>query len=114
MDSIKYLVRVQIITDKCFFGTGIADLLLLVDETHSLHKACEKMNMAYSKGWKIIKFAEKKLGFALLSSKVGGLNGGGSIITQSGREFLKCYLDFKEELKESSDILFRKHFNNYL
>ena len=114
MDKMKYSIRVQLLTEGSFFGVGVADLLLLVDETRSLHKACERMNMSYSKGWRIIKYAEKELGFSLLSSRAGGSNGGGSEVTENGKIFTECYLNFKKELNEYGDTLFRKHFNNYL
>jgi len=114
LDNIRYSIRVQILKDTSFFGTGIADLLQLVDETHSLNRACENMNMAYSKGWKIIKFAEQKIGFALLESKAGGAYGGGSEVTEAGRKFLMCYLNFKKDLHEKSDVLFKEYFNDYL
>lgn len=114
MDKMTYSIRVQLLTEGSFFGAGVADLLLLVDETRSLHKACERMNMSYSKGWRIIKYAEKELCFSLLSSKAGGANGGGSEVTQDGKIFTECYLDFRKELNEYGDTLFRKHFNNYL
>lgn len=114
MDSIRYSIRIQILKDTSFFGLGVAELLMLVDETHSLHKACGRMNMAYSKGWKIIKFAENKLGFSLLESKAGGAYGGGSEITEEGKKIALSFLDFRKELYESGDLLFKKHFNNYL
>lgn len=114
MDIIRYAIRVQILAETSFFGSGVAELMQLVDETHSLHKACEHMHMAYSKGRKIIRFAEMNTGFPLLESKAGGFNGGGSEVTDQGREFLMCYLNLKAELDENGDKLFKKHFCDYL
>lgn len=64
MYSIRYSIRIQLLTNASFFGSSVAKLLQLVGETHSLHKVCERMNMSYSKGWKIIKIVENKLGFS--------------------------------------------------
>lgn len=114
MKSMKYSIRVQLHAEDSFFGTGVADLLMLVNETCSLHKACEKMNMSYSKGWRIVKYAEKQLGFSLLESRTGGANGGGSVVTEEGKRFTECYLNFKNELNWCGDVLFRKNFSNYL
>lgn len=114
MDSIRYLIQIKLLKDTAFFGSGVADLMQLVNETNSLRKACERMHMSYSKGWKIIKFAELKLGFPLLESKAGGAYGGGSEITDKGKDFLMCYLQFKNELYISGNILFKKHFKYYL
>lgn len=114
MGSMRYSIRVQLHTAGSFFGNGVADLLMLVDGTRSLSKACELMNMSYSKGWRIIKYAEKELGFSLLRSRTGGANGGGSEVTEEGRRFTECYLSFRDELKSCGDVLFEKNFSNYL
>lgn len=114
MDRFRHRVRIEILTEVVFFGSGVADLLQFVDETHSLHKACERMEMAYSKGWKIVKFAEQKLEFPLLESRVGGLDGGGSELTSEGRSFLECFVKYRSEIESISDQLFIKHFKAYL
>ena len=114
MDNLRYSIRIQILKDTSFFGTGVAELLQLVDDTHFLNRACEDMNMAYSKGWKIIKFAEQKIGFSLLESKAGGAYGGGSEVTEDGKKLLMCYLNFKKDLNEKGDELFKKYFSDYL
>ena len=114
MDKMRYSIRVQLHAGDSFFGAGVADLLMLVDETRSLNKACERMNMSYSKGWRIVKYAEKELGFSLLMSRTGGANGGGSEVTEEGRKFTECYLNFRNELNLCGEALFKKNFNNYL
>lgn len=54
------------------FGKGPCELLEAIDCLGTLTKATDKLNMSYSKAWSIIKRAEKRLGFLLLESKVGG------------------------------------------
>lgn len=114
MDRLRHAVRIEILTEVSFFGSEVADLLQFVDETHSLHKACERMEMAYSKGWKIVKFAEQKLEFPLLESKAGGIYGGGSELTSEGRNFIECFVKYRSEIERVGDRLFIKHFEAYL
>lgn len=114
MNRFRHHVRIEMLTEVSFFGSEVADLLQFVDETHSLHKACERMEMAYSKGWKIVKFAEQKLEFPLLESRAGGIYGGGSELTSEGRKFLECFLKYRSEIESISDRLFTRHFKAYL
>ena len=54
-----------------FFGEGPCRLLHAVDETGSLRAAAQSMGMAYTKALKIMKNAEKALGFALTERMAG-------------------------------------------
>ena len=60
-----------------FFGEGPCRLLGLVEETGSLRCAAASMEMAYSKALKLVKQAEKALGFPLTQRSAGGKDGGG-------------------------------------
>ena len=51
--------------EKCY-GSGIHQLLQLVEELHSLRAAAQSMGMAYSKAWTVMKKCEEELGFPLL------------------------------------------------
>ena len=98
--------------DKCF-GPGIASLLHRIDEHRSLRSAAISMGMAYSKAWTILKNSEKLLGFKLLSSTIGGKNGGGAILTEEAKAMLTAYDEYCTELKKYSDRLFNEKFSFY-
>ena len=55
-------VKLQINTDEPVLGPGVAELLELVEETGSMKEACGRMGMSYSKGWSLIRTAERELG----------------------------------------------------
>ena len=55
--ELSYSMRLRIHGQDVFFGPGTEELLLLVNETGSLHMAAAKMGMSYSKAWKIIRRA---------------------------------------------------------
>ena len=69
--------------EKCF-GPGVAQLLTLVDQFHSLRSAAAHMDMAYSKAWKIVKAAEEGFGCKLLRSSAGGRGGGWGLVALVG------------------------------
>jgi molybdate transport system regulatory protein len=94
------------------FGEGPYELLKRVEKTDSLHRAAGQMNMSYSKAWKLIQTVEKRLGFAFLDKKVGGLCGGGSRVTSEGKEFLRRYERFESDAKKVIERTYQKHFGN--
>ena len=96
-----------------FFGEGPARLLSGVERTASLHKAAADMGMAYSKAFKIIKNAENVLGFPLLISRTGGKRGGGSALTEEGREWLRRYEEYRKSVKEAEKALFYSHYPEF-
>ena len=105
-------VKLYLECDEVFFGPGIAQFLKLISHTGSMQSACRQMNMSYSKGWKIMKTAEKQLGFPLLVSQSGGAEGGFSELTPKARDFLERFIQMEQELKESTEELFYKYFEN--
>ncbi|MGL4605857.1 MAG: winged helix-turn-helix domain-containing protein [Eubacteriaceae bacterium] len=91
-----------------FFGDGPCKLLEGVERLGSLNKAASEMNMAYSKAFKIIKNAEKNCGYKLLEREIGGIGGGGSKITEKGKELIKRYTAFEEEAKKGIEKAYEK------
>ncbi|MDR1771197.1 MAG: NTP transferase domain-containing protein [Hungatella sp.] len=100
--------------DEIFFGPGIAQFLTLIEHNGSMQTACRQMNMSYSKGWKIIKEAEKQLGYPLLITRSGGAEGGFSQLTPKTKDFLNRFLSMEKELNEKTEELFMKYFEGVL
>lgn len=110
---MRYNMRLRLCGNEIFFGPGTEELLLLVDETGSLHMAAARMEMSYSKAWKMLKAAEKELGFPILERRAGGVGGGYSKLTLQGRIFLDRYSAFRAEARQAADGLFEKYFASY-
>jgi len=92
------------------FGPGVYELLVLVDETGSLHRAAQTMGMSYSKAWRVTREAEGHLGVRLLERQAGGAAGGGSVLTEDGRQLVVRYGAFVEEADAELDRLYLKYF----
>ena len=105
--------KIWIEQDGKAFGEGPYQLLKQVEKTNSLHEAACRMNMSYSKAWKLVQQIEKRLGCIFLDKKVGGLSGGGSRVTPEGREFLKRYERFESEAKKNVERSYQKHFGSH-
>lgn len=106
MNALTYHAKIVLIKDCKFFGPGVAMLLELVEETHSLRKACGQMALAYTKALKMIQTAEEKLGYPLLVRHVGGRTGGGSELTPNAKALIRMFRAFERKAKEDID----KHF----
>ena len=94
------------------FGPGVCDLLVRVDETGSLHQAAKSMGMSYSKAWRVMREAERHLGVDLLQRQAGGPDGGGSVLTEDGRQLMLRFRAFADEADAELDRLYRKHFGD--
>ncbi len=92
------------------FGDGPLDILVRVQRTGSLKGAAAEIGMSYSQAWRLLDTMEKNLGFPLLNRQAGGERGGGSVLTEEGRELVRCFGDFRRELTELQEKLFNRYF----
>lgn len=90
------------------FGPGIVYLLNGIRETGSMNQATKDMNMAYSKAWRIIKEAEKMLGFKLLDRYTGSK---GSTLTKEAEDILELYEEIKIEIDKAAENVIEKYLN---
>ena len=93
-----------------FFGEGPCRLLRHVEKTGSLRAAALEMEMAYSKASKILKQAEANIGFPLTRRSAGGKDGGGSILTPEGKQWLRQYEAYRNACIKANRELYRQFF----
>jgi len=96
-----------------FFGVGIRELLVRVQETGSLRQAASEMGLAYSKAWRIVRRAEEHLGFTLLKRRAGGVNGGGSAPSDEALRLVSSFGALLEEAEAALDELYARHFSDW-
>jgi molybdate transport system regulatory protein len=108
--AFSFYVRIPFTSDGAFFGPGGNELLHNIDVANSLSAAANMMGMSYSKGWKIIHVAEKKLGYPLTVKNIGGVDGGGSSLTKEGHSFMERYDAFVAESRAAVQVCFERYF----
>ena len=92
------------------FGDGKARLLEALRETGSIRGAAERLGMSYRGAWGRLREMERRLGEPLIVRRAGGRGGGGSELTDFGKELLRRYLRFRQGLNEVVDRRFRRVF----
>jgi len=92
------------------FGEGPYRLLKGVEKLGSLNQAAIDMKMSYRKAWLTVNTCEEKLGFALIERQTGGTSGGGSRLTVKGKNFIKRYERFRNDVREGLEKTYKKHF----
>lgn len=109
---MKSVTRITFLDDtgEKFFGEGPARLLHAVEKNGSLRAAAASMDMAYTKALKILKNAEKALGFPLTIRVTGGRDGGGSRLTLEGKEWLSRYESYRDACIQANLRLYLEFF----
>ena len=109
---MKAVTKITFFDDKGekFFGEGPAWLLRGIEEKGSLRAAALSMEMAYTKALTIIKNAENALGFPLLIRSTGGKSGGGSKLTDKGKEWLEKYEAYRDACIQANRKLYPEFF----
>lgn len=109
MKAVTRILFLDEAGDK-FFGEGPCRLLRGVEETGSLRAASLSMGMAYTKALKILKNAERALGFPLTERTAGGRDGGGSRLTPRGKEWLERYENYRNACIQANERLYLEFF----
>ena len=115
MSKIYLKVKISVADEnfRGFFGIGIVWLLEEIEKTGSIKRAAENMNMSYSKAHKILSRVEKKTGKKLLKKVRGGIERGGSQLTDYSKELITSYKIFQKKIKDFATTEFEKEIKNF-
>lgn len=107
---VRPVVSVSLTKEKPFFDSKIAMLLMMVEETHSVRAAGQRMQLSYSSCWNTIKTLESQLSYTLIERSQGGAGGSQSHLTPKGKALLERYLAYEKVLKEQAVALYDDYF----
>ena len=102
-------VKLTLCAGDRFFGPGVCELLERIRETGSIQAAAARMEMSYSKAWKILKRAEEEMGVSLINRVSGGKNGGSSTLTPAGEKAVSEFREMEKRLADYADELMKTH-----
>ena len=83
-----------------FLGEGRIALLRAIDREGSLSKAALSMGMSYLKAWRLLHSMNEQAKQPLTEQTIGGVGGGGTRLTASGREAIEIYAGLKKRCEE--------------
>ena len=89
-------------TAAAFTESG-ADLLEQIAACGSLSEAARRLRFSYRRAWLLVDAMNKHWPEPLVSSAVGGTNGGGTQVTELGRQVLVAYRDLQFQLEHLLD-----------
>lgn len=95
------------------FGIGVYELLMKVKSGGSLSEAAKNMKMSYNKAHNLIKALEKRVGFKVLDTKIGGSRGGGSSLTEGGEDLIKRYNNTMNKLEKDMEEAYELYFSDF-
>ena len=98
-------VRLTLCNGERFFGPGICELLEHIRETGSIQAAAARMEMSYTKAWRILNRAEREMGMTLITRVSGGRNGGSSSLTEAGARAVRDFRAMEARLNETAGEL---------
>lgn len=93
-----------------YFGLGTYALLKEIEKTNSVKDAASNLDLSYSKAWKILNQAEKGADLELVVRKQGGKQGGFTQLSEDGLRIIESYEKLMEEVGDTVDQVFHKHF----
>jgi molybdate transport system regulatory protein len=88
------------------------ELLEAIDAHGSLSRAAEALDIPYRTAWERVKATEGEIGFRLLESESGGLDGGGSRLTPQARDLCRRFRRVSGGIQEVVSRRFATEFGD--
>ena len=97
--------------DKMKSVDGI-QVLRQIDTLGSVRDACAKTGMSYSKGWSLIRSAEKELGYTVVERSPGGKHGGVASVSEAGKDILRKYELLEKDVAKYAEKRYKDIFES--
>jgi len=88
----RFQFRLRVYRDAGIaIGPGKIALLEAILQTGSITAAAQQMSMSYRRAWLLVDELNRALREPAVESAVGGARGGGTVVTESGKELIRRY-----------------------
>ncbi|MBN2207801.1 MAG: LysR family transcriptional regulator [Candidatus Coatesbacteria bacterium] len=94
------------------FGDGKWRLLESIGRSGSLSAAATELGISYRKAWGDLKKAERCLGVSLVEKHRGGISGGETALTDTGKAWLRAYSDLRKNVEKEALNAFKRYVIN--
>lgn len=88
-------------------GPGKIAILEAIQETGSISAAGRKLGMSYRRAWLLVDQMNQYFDSPVVQTLNGGAQGGGSVLTDMGRDVIKLYRTIEEQAETHTAPLLR-------
>lgn len=106
-------VRIRLEKDRTFFDERAGLLLLMIQEFHSVQRACKQMAISRGKAWEMITKMEQELGVSIVERQQGGKRDRQTTLTKEGKLFLAFFREYENDVKQYARESFDKRFKEF-
>ena len=103
---LNYKIWLSSITGDGLLEGSTWELLRAIKKEDSISKAAKITGISYRKAWGDLKSAEELLGYALVTKKRGGLDGGCTTLTEKAIKLLEAYAALQSKLDKTVEKAF--------
>jgi len=93
-----------------FLGDGRYRLLCAVNQIGSINAAARELGISYRKAWSQLQAMEASAPFPLLERRIGGKDGGATLLTAAALELLQGFRQLREQVNVDADNCFAQIF----
>lgn len=104
------MIRIESEDDR-FLGPGRIELLERIIETGSISQAAKQMGMSYKKAWDLINSMNQQTQKPIVITQTGGEKGGGTIVTDEGRQLIVAFRNLYDEFQQSFETKLQTFMN---
>lgn len=87
---LRFRIRITV-GDVIAVGPGKIALLEAIDQAGSITGAAKRLDMSYRRAWILLDEMNRSLRHPVVDSAKGGADGGGSALTDAGRQLITLY-----------------------
>ena len=99
-DAPRLFVRVVLGEGR--LGPGKAALLEGIAEHGSIARAAAAMKMSYRRAWLLVKETEALVGAPVVTTSIGGADGGGARLTEAGTAIAAAYRSIERKTAKAA------------
>jgi molybdate transport system regulatory protein len=92
-----------------FLGRGRVALLEEIDSTGSISEAARHMGMSYKKAWRLVEAMNTLAAVPLVVRTSGGIGGGGTTLTERGRQLVDAFHSIEAEYNTFLDSVMERN-----
>jgi molybdate transport system regulatory protein len=96
-------IRVDFEPTGSALGPGMAELLERVVAQGSIRSAAASMGLSYRKAWLLVQEMQDTFNGAVVTTEIGGSDGGGTKLTELGTNLLKTYRRIENRAQRAAE-----------